>query len=83
MHDGIEDRRIFHISAGKRIRDIRSGLVESNFSDIIRDSNADLPTTDIVLRGVISGQKIYTRKFVLYGWRSKTRGLICTRDCLS
>lgn len=56
MHDGIEDRRIFHVSAGKRIRDIRSGMVDSNFSNIIRDPNTPSPTTDAVLRGVVFEQ---------------------------
>lgn len=62
MHDGIEDRQIFHISAGKRIRDIRSGLVESNFSDIIRDPDMPSPTTDEVLRGVVFEQMENTRE---------------------
>lgn len=56
MHDGIEDRRIFHISAGKRIRDIRSGMVDSSFSNIIRDPDILSPTTDVVLRGVVFEQ---------------------------
>ena len=54
--DGIEGRHVFHVSAGKRIRDIRSGLTESSFSDIIRDPNTPSPTTDAVLRGVVFEQ---------------------------
>lgn len=56
VHDGIEDRQIFHISAGKRIRDIRSGVVDSSFSNIIRDPDTPSPTTDAVLRGVVFEQ---------------------------
>lgn len=52
-YNGLKDKDILHVSAGKRVRDVRAGRAASEFSDSIRDPSAPSPTSDAVLRGLV------------------------------
>lgn len=48
-----DDRPIFHISAGNRLRDIRTGIVDSRFGETINDPNAPALLDHTIVNGVI------------------------------
>lgn len=52
-YDGLENTRVQHISAGNRLRGIRSGMISSEFSTYINEPNAPSPLPDWVVEGTI------------------------------
>ena len=53
VNEGLEGQTVQHISAGNRLREIRTGTSYSEFSTIINSADAPSPLPDEVVDGVI------------------------------
>lgn len=51
--DSLENRRMIHVSAGTRLRDIRTGNASSAYQDIIRNPNTPLPIDNDIVNSVL------------------------------
>lgn len=51
--EGFGDRPVSHVSAGNRLRDIRTYAAQSAFSDLINDPSASSPLPDEVVNGAV------------------------------
>lgn len=49
----VNERSVFHISAGNRLRDIRTGIVESAYGDVINSPDAPSMLDHKIVNGVI------------------------------
>ena len=53
VDSGYNNQAVIHLSAGNRLRDIRTGRADSRFSFIINDSNAPSPLPDQIVNDAI------------------------------